>query len=237
MSTNHITLLYWKWVDGKRIGRNRCVMRKDAFFTFLCLLAILRQARVRLSRHHFTGHLLSLQDHQGPRQLTPKVFFLQVNIASLQLFRFIQWCVRFQQLPGFWQRFLLFQFFGWRFLLQWLWGSLVVVDLQVGDETANWWLLLRCWRRWSALCHNSPLWPTRPSSTSDRHRSSSEQLSAGDSWWWDPELGCARLRRIQKWEISGFCWNSSETQCFIALCWADHIWFDLPKKVVYFEKM
>ena len=77
MSTNHITMLYWKWVDGKRIGRNRCVMRKDAFFTFLCLLAILRQARVRLSRHHFTSQLLSLQDHQGPRQLTPKVFFFK----------------------------------------------------------------------------------------------------------------------------------------------------------------
>ena len=50
-------------------------MGKDAFFTFLCLLAILRQARVRLSRHHFTGHLLSLQHHQGTRQLTLKVFF------------------------------------------------------------------------------------------------------------------------------------------------------------------
>ena len=93
MSPNHITMLYWKWVDGKRIGRNRCVMGKDAFFTFLCLLAILRQARVRLSRHHFTGHLFSLQDHRGPRQLTPKVFLSEnCFVAALLLYKVV-WSV------------------------------------------------------------------------------------------------------------------------------------------------
>ena len=68
-------------------------MGKDAFFTFLCLLAILRQARVRLSRHHFTGHLFSLQDHRGPRQLTPKVFLSEnCFVAALLLYKVV-WSV------------------------------------------------------------------------------------------------------------------------------------------------
>ena len=73
------------------MGTNRCVMRKDEIFTFLCLLAILRQAGVRLSRHHFTGHLLSLQDHQGPRQLTPKVISSSEYcfVAALPLYKVV----------------------------------------------------------------------------------------------------------------------------------------------------
>ena len=45
---------------------------QNVLLTFLCFLAILGQARVRLRGHHFTRVLLPLQDHWLFLQLGPR---------------------------------------------------------------------------------------------------------------------------------------------------------------------